>query len=306
MLNRKGKVFFSLAIAGIATVILLGAWLYPWNLQRPTIPESHDITSAPLRVLQFLERAGWKPKAEKIAVEKVGENLGLARAVLLKKSSDGLSTPGMLFTVGSQYILVGRLFDAKTGRDLSPELFGTVPITFDVSRLNLTDAHKRGSLTPKVVIVEFGDYGCPNCAKLEKVWQPLLDNFPDVQRVYKHFPLSDGSRYLAEVAEAVAEFDPAKFWDIHQRFMSADKSDWNESETRRFAREQLQVLGISPHAIDKLITAGQPGKRVSRDQGEFPVARTPTLIVNGEVVVGVSDYGQLKQIVETKLMELRP
>ena len=179
-------------------------------------------------------------------VEKIGDDLGLARAVLLKKSNDGMSVPGMLFMVGRQYILVGRLFDVQTGRDLSPELFGRVPITFDLNRLNLNDAHKRGSEHPKVVIVEYGDYGCQSCANLEKVWQPLLDNFPDVQHVYKHFPLSDGSRYLAEIAEAVSLHDQSKFWEIHQRFMSADKSNWDEKETRRFAQAQLKQIGLDP------------------------------------------------------------
>jgi protein-disulfide isomerase len=236
-----------------------------------------------------------------VIVEKVGDDLGLARAVLLKKSNDGVSVPGVLFLVGRQYILVGRLFDSQTGRDLSPELFGKVPITFDVNRLNLNSAHKRGSKQPKVVIVEYGDYGCQGCAKLEKIWQPLLDNFPDVQHVYKHFPLSDGSRYLAEIAEAVSLHDQPKFWEIHQRFMSVDKSNWHEKETKRFAQVQLKQSGLNAEQIEQILRRGEPRKRVSRDQGEFPVSQTPTLIVNGEVVVGVVGYGDLRRIVEEKL-----
>jgi len=221
--------------------------------------------------------------------------------VLLKKSNDGVSVPGVLFLVGRQYILVGRLFDSQTGRDLSPELFGKVPITFDVNRLNLNSAHKRGSKQPKVVIVEYGDYGCQGCAKLEKIWQPLLDNFPDVQHVYKHFPLSDGSRYLAEVAETVYLQNEAKFWEIHQRFMSVDKSNWDEDETKRFAHVQLKQIGLDPQLIEQTLRKGEPGKRVSRDQAEFPVTQTPTLIVNGELVVGEVGYGDLERIVEQKL-----
>jgi protein-disulfide isomerase len=234
-------------------------------------------------------------------VEKVGDDLGLARAVLLKKSNEGMSVPGVLFMVGRQYILVGRLFDVQTGRDLSPELFGKVPITFDLNRLNLNDAHKRGSERPKVVIVEYGDYGCQSCARLEKVWQLLLDNFPDVQRIYKHFPLSDGSRYLAEIAEAVSLHDESKFWQIHQRFMSADKSNWDEKETRRFAQAQLKQIGLDPTKIDDVLRIGEPRKRVSRDQAEFPVSQTPTLIANGEVLGGNFEYGELKTIVDAKL-----
>jgi protein-disulfide isomerase len=206
--------------------------------------------------------------------------------------------------VGHQYILVGRLFDVQSGRDLSPELFGKVPITFDLNRLNLNNAHKRGSERPKVVIVEYGDYGCQSCAKLEKVWQALLDNFPEVQHVYKHFPLSDGSRYLAEIAEAVSLLDQSKFWEIHQRFMSADKSNWDETETRRFAQRQLKQIGLDPDQIEQVLGTGDPSKKVSRDQAEFPVSQTPTLIVNGEVLGGNPEYGELKMIVGTKLKAL--
>ena len=301
MLNRKGKVVLFIVLTGLTAALGLGFILLPYGSKWLVSANSSDQVSAQARVLQFLDQAGWKPKAEKVVVEKLGADLGVARAVLLKKSNDGMSVPGMVFMVGRQYILVGRLFDAQTGKDLSPELFGKVPITFDLNRLNLNNAHKRGAERPRVVIVEYGDYGCQICAKLEKVWQPLLDNFPDVQHVYKHFPLSDGSRYLAEIAEAVFLQDPSKFWEIHQRFMSADKSNWDESETRRFAHAQLKQTGLDPAKIEATLRNGEPSKRVSGDQAEFPVSQTPTLIVNGEVVVGAVEYGELKSIVEAKL-----
>jgi protein-disulfide isomerase len=290
-----------LAFTGLSSALVLGFLLYQNGSNSLVTGSSLDNVSAQRTVLGFIERAGWKPRTERVMVEKVGDNLGLARAVLLKKSNDGVSVPGVLFLVGRQYILVGRLFDVQTGRDLSPELFGKVPITFDLSRLNLNDAHKRGSERPKVVIVEYGDYGCQSCARLEKVWQLLLDNFPDVQRIYKHFPLSDGSRYLAEIAEAVSLHEESKFWEIHQRFMAAEKDNWDEKETRRFAQAQLKQIGFDPAKIEEVLRNGEPRKRVSRDQAEFPVSQTPTLVVNGEVVSGNFEYGELKTIVDAKL-----
>jgi hypothetical protein len=299
--NTNGKIVLFLAFTALSGALLLGFVLYQRHFDWPIDRISFDKMRAQRRVLEFLDRVGWKPGSEKVIVEKVGNDLGLVRAVLLKKSNDGVSVPGVLFLVGRQYILVGRLFDSQTGRDLSPDLFGRVPITFDVNRLNLTTAHKRGSKRPKVVIVEYGDYGCPSCAKLEKAWQPLLDNFPGVQHVYKHFPLSSGSRYLAEIAEAVSLQGEEKFWEIHQRFMSADKNNWDETETKRFAHVQLRKSGIDPQQIEQTLRKGEPGKRVSLDQAEFPVTQTPTLIVNGEVVVGSVDYGDIKRVVEEKL-----
>lgn len=303
--NTKGKIVLLLAFTALSGALLLGFVVYQRHFNWPIDRISFNNTQAQRRVLEFLDRAGWKPKSEKVIVEKVGDGLGLTRAVLLKKSNDGVSVPGMLFLVGGRYILVGRLFDLQTGRDLSPELFGRVPITFDVNRLNFSTAHKRGSKQPKVVIVEYGDYGCRNCAKLETVWQPLLDNFPDVQHIYKHFPLSDGSRYLAEIAEAVSLQNEAKFWEIHQKFMSAAKENWDETATKRFARAQIKQSGLDPEQIEETLRKGDPGTRVSRDQAEFPVSQTPTLIVNGEVVVGEVGYGDLERIVDEKLASKR-
>src|SRR5438093_1597125 len=213
--NTKGRIVLFLAFTALSAALILGFVLYQRHFNWPIDRISFDNMHAQRRVLEFLDRAGWKPRSEKVIVEKVSDDLGLARAVLLKKSNDGVSVPGVLFLVGRQYILVGRLFDSQTGRDLSPDLFGRVPITFDVNRLNLNSAHKRGSDHPKVVIVEYGDYGCEGCGELEKTLTQLLDNYPQVQHVYKHFPLSEGSRYLAEVAEAVSLQGEKHFWEMH-------------------------------------------------------------------------------------------
>ncbi len=253
------------------------------------------------RVLGFLAHTGWKPKENEVVVERVGNSLGEVRPVLLYKSQHGLSNPGILFLVGPRYVLVGKLFDSETGRELSPELFGRVPVLFDLKRVNMDGAHKRGSGRPRVTIVEYGDYGCEACMRLEKVLVPLLDNYPEVQHVYKHFPLTEGGRYLAEVAEAVAEQDERYFWEMHKRFFSTDKSGWDREMTERFVVAQLREIGLDYGRVKKALESGEPGRKVSRDQGEFPVWETPTLVINGEVVVGALSYGDLKEIVEEKL-----
>src|SRR5713226_604455 len=299
--NAKGKIILFLAFTALSGALVLGFVLHQRHFNWPVTRNSFDNISAQKRVLEFLQRAGWKPRSEKVIVEKVGDDLGLARAVLLKKSNDGVSVPGVLFLVGRQYILVGRLFDSQTGRDVSPELFGKVPIVFDVKRMNLHGIHKRGSDHPKVVIVEYGDYGCEGCRELEKTLAQLLDNYPNVQHVYKHFPLSEGSRYLAEVAEAVSLQGEKHFWEMHKRLFSADKSGWDKKETERFVQAQVREIGLNPRLIEQTLEDGEPRKRVSRDQSEFPISQTPTLVVNGEVVVGALGYRELQAIIGEKL-----
>jgi protein-disulfide isomerase len=115
--------------------------------------------------------------------------------------------------------------------------------------------------------------------------------------------LSEGSRYLAEIAEAVSLQDESMFWEIHRRFMTADKGNWDEKDTKRFAHAQIKQIGLDPEQIEQSLKKGEPRKMVGRDQAEFPVSQTPTLIVNGEVVVGAIEFAELKTIVESKMKE---
>jgi protein-disulfide isomerase len=132
--------------------------------------------------------------------------------------------------------------------------------------------------------------------------QSVLDNFPEVQHVYKHYPLSDGSRYLAEVVEAVYLHDgEAKFWEMHKTFFSANKSGWDKKETEHFVQAQLREVGLDPRLIDQTLKGGEPRERVIRDRSEFPVSQTPTLVVNGEVVLGALGYDELQAIIDEKL-----
>jgi predicted DsbA family dithiol-disulfide isomerase len=298
--NAKRSHYLAVALALLAAALIAG-FLFEKNFAGWVSDYWPGNASLQSEVLNFLERSGWKPSGERVIVEKVADRLGTARAILLSKSKDGLSVPGIMFLVGKKYILVGRLFDSRTGKDLSPELFGKVPIVFDVKRMNLHGAHKRGSDHPKVVIVEYGDYGCEGCRELEKTLAQLLDNYPNVQHVYKHFPLSEGSRYLAEVAEAVSLQGEKHFWEMHKRLFSADKSGWDKKETERFVQAQLREAGLNPRLIEQTLKDAEPRKRVSRDQSEFPISQTPTLVVNGEVVVGALGYRELRAIIDEKL-----
>ncbi len=251
MLNRKGKVVLFIVLTGLTAALVLGFMLYQHGSRWLVSGNSSDKVSAQARVLQFLDRAGWKPKAEKVVVEKVGDDLGLARAVLLKKSNDGMSVPGVLFMVGRQYILVGRLFDAQTGKDLSPELFGKVPITFDLNRLNLHNAHKRGSEHPKVVIVEYGDYGCQSCAKLEKIWQPLWITSPKSSM--------STSIFRSATAADISLRSPRPYLSMTNRSSGKFTKD-SCQRTRAIGMKQKPGVLLKPNS-NKLVSIRQRSKR---------------------------------------------
>ena len=77
--------------------------------------------------------------------------------------------------------------------------------------------HHRGPLDAPTVLVEFGDYECPDSASVYPVVEQLLAEAGDqLCFVYRHFPLTDIHRRAeaaAEAAEAAAA--QGRFWEMH-------------------------------------------------------------------------------------------
>jgi hypothetical protein len=267
-----GRFYLAATFVVLSTALGVGLF-FEKNFAGSVSASSPNRAFVQREVLNVLEHAGWKPSGEQLIIEKLENRLRTARAIFLSNPKGGSSVPGVMFLVGQKYILVGQ--------DVSPKLFGKVPVVFDVERIHLERAHKRGSREPKLTIIEYGDYGCESCVDLENTLSELLDRHPEIQHVYKHYPLREESRYLAELAEAVALQSEKHFWDLHKRLFSNDKSRWGKNEIDHFVQAQVEELGLDPQLIDETLRTGEPGKRVSRDQSEFPVSQTLRAVVNG-------------------------
>ena len=93
--NTKGKIIFVSGFHRIKRCSGNRFFAVPTRLQL-VASRATSLTMYPHKgefYSSLIERDG-NPRAEKVVVEKIGDDLGLARAVLLKKSNDGMSVPG--------------------------------------------------------------------------------------------------------------------------------------------------------------------------------------------------------------------
>lgn len=77
--------------------------------------------------------------------------------------------------------------------------------------------HMQGNKNARVVVLEYGDFECPNCKQAATAMQQLLNRFVDqVLFVYRHFPLTEVHGHALGAAQA-AECAGAqgKFWEMH-------------------------------------------------------------------------------------------
>src|SRR5690606_24723077 len=90
----------------------------------------------------------------------------------------------------------------------------------DVStyKIEIADRPAKGPATALVTVVEFADYHCPYCAKVQGDLERLLEAHPDdVRLVYVQRPLAmhPNARDASKAAFAAAKQD--KFWEMHDK-----------------------------------------------------------------------------------------
>ncbi|KAB8189331.1 Na+/H+ antiporter NhaA [Nonomuraea phyllanthi] len=152
--------------------------------------------------------------------------------------------------------------------------------------------HVRGPKGAKVTIVEYGDFECPYCGRLQPVLEELRRKNSDIRVVFRHFPirtLHPRAASAAIVSEAAA--DRGRFWEMHdilfdnQRFLT-------DADLEHYAAE-LDVdpwSDVSGHAA-RISLHEESG----RDSG---VRGTPTLFLNGVRYQGPLDLRSISQAVE--------
>ena len=158
--------------------------------------------------------------------------------------------------------------------------------------------HATGSNSPKLTLVEYGDFGCPYCFTASRPLKSLLDRFDGLRLVWRHFPVPElhpGADLAAELSELAALH--GKFWDAHSLLLTprgrfshddllsvARRLELDPAETRAALRER----SFREHVLADIEGGGRAG-----------VHATPTFFVDGERLD--RPWGELAQIVPARL-----
>lgn len=95
----------------------------------------------------------------------------------------------------------------------------------------LSGGHRIGPDNAAVTIVEFGDYECPFCRRLEPALRALLAEYSEeVAIVYRHVPLTyhEHAYQAARLAECAAVQD--RFPEAHTRLYDVELEDFDPAD----------------------------------------------------------------------------
>jgi protein-disulfide isomerase len=190
--------------------------------------------------------------------------------------------------------LVKDQFLPSEVEDKYQERFLAPRLTIDTSAAPL-----RGDAKAPVTIVEFSDFQCPFCKRIQSTLEPLLQEYRGQVKLYfKNFPLSMHPYSATTAAAAIAAGKQGKFWQFHDKVFGGDQEQEAMADLERYAGEIK--LDIPKWKADIEPSRAQVNK--DRTDGEaLNIRSTPTLYINGRHFTGTPNLEELKDWIDEEL-----
>jgi protein-disulfide isomerase len=167
--------------------------------------------------------------------------------------------------------------------------------------LTIDGAPQRGSADAPVKFVEFADYECPYCKKVEPDVSKLTQEFGNkVVLIYMDYPLPmhPHAEKAAEAARCAGE--QGKYWEFHD-LLFADPS-LDEATLKANAASLHLDTGLFANCLE----SGAQAAKIQKSQAEgarLGLSGTPSFFVNGHFVSGAVPPEMLRALIVQQLNE---
>ncbi len=144
-------------------------------------------------------------------------------------------------------------------------------------------------------IVEFFDYNCGYCKKVNATVEQLIASDKKVRVIYKEFPiLGQSSEDVSSVAIAVHLVSADNYRKFHNALMSSNASSKNE------ALNIAKNIGLNADAINKALSSKKDeiAKIINNNRmlgSEIGIQGTPGFVIGEELIPGAVDLATLKE-----------
>jgi predicted DsbA family dithiol-disulfide isomerase len=159
----------------------------------------------------------------------------------------------------------------------------------------------RGPATAPVTIVEFSDFECPFCGRLFPTLKAVENIYLNrVRIVYRQFPLRNIHPRAQKAAEAsLCAGEQGRFWDMHDSLFGDQ-----EHLTVDALKARAVALKLDAAAFNACLDSGKEVAAIDKDIAEGAkagVTGTPTMFINGRMMVGNQPYGEIQAVIEDEL-----
>lgn len=160
-------------------------------------------------------------------------------------------------------------------------------------------ANVRGSKDAPVTLVEFADYQCPYCAKVNPVLLAIEKEYGNrLAVVFKDFPLPmhKDAEKASEAARCAGE--QGKFWEYHDLLFTSRQTDLPG------LKKQAGDLKLDQAKFDTCLDSGSQVAAVKKDQEEgtrLGITATPSFFINGHFFSGAADAKTIEELIAMEM-----
>src|SRR5688572_26794805 len=165
------------------------------------------------------------------------------------------------------------------------------------------DQPSKGPADALVTIVEFSDFQCPFCTRVEPTISQILNDYRGKVRVVwrdNPLPFHDNAKPAAELAqEAFAQGGSAKFWQAHALIFENQRA-LTRPDLDRYAQQLGLDMARYRAAMDN--HTHMPG--IEADialAGRLGARGTPGFFINGRLLMGAQPIDAFKTIIDDEI-----
>lgn len=158
----------------------------------------------------------------------------------------------------------------------------------------------RGPATAPVTLVEFSDFQCPYCSRVQATMQQLKQSYGERLRiVFKQLPLAMHQHAVMAAEASLCAGQQARFWEMHE---------WLFANQQRIVPEGIKAaavdLKLDQEAFSKCLDEKRFAGKVQEDlklAESLGINGTPAFLVNGRFLEGAQPFEAFQEVIEDEL-----
>ncbi len=159
----------------------------------------------------------------------------------------------------------------------------------------------RGTADAPVTLVEFSDFHCPFCKRVQPTLTQVLEKYPGkVRLLFRHLPLDALHPQARNAAEASwCAQDQGKFWEYHDLlFANAPKAA--QDDLKHYAEQ----IALDMKTFESCLSRNAHRDSIQRDIDEVSklgMSGTPAFFINGRPLSGAQPLEKFVQVIDEEL-----
>jgi protein-disulfide isomerase len=167
-------------------------------------------------------------------------------------------------------------------------------------RAEIKGSPMKGDKNAPVTIVQWSDFQCPFCSRVEPTIAKVMDEYKGkVRVVWRDLPLPFHPNAMPAAIAARAAGDQGKFWEMHDKIF-ADQAHMDRATYEKYAQE----LGLNMGKFKAALDASKGKEAIEADSaagGKIGARGTPAFFINGKFLSGAQPFEAFKAKIDEEL-----